>query len=158
MSNKLASIYSFFSLLSLISRHGYIISIGIGSDESQRPEALKTALVAVYKTNLLDNVINDLKGHDDHYNQSVESLGDSKRFGDWPTTWWQQFCVLSKRGLKQRRHDSFSGLKIGQVLFVSLLCGLLWWKTDLAHLQDQVFSFNSIHFLRVCFHCVDTYR
>ncbi|CAN6879973.1 unnamed protein product [Brassica oleracea] len=114
------------------------IANGIGSDESQRPEALKTALVAVYKTNLLDNVINDLKGHDDHYNQSVESLGDSKRFGDWPTTWWQQFCVLSKRGLKQRRHDSFSGLKIGQVLFVSLLCGLLWWKTDLAHLQDQL--------------------
>ncbi|KAJ4899404.1 ABC transporter G family member 9 [Raphanus sativus] len=95
------------------------IANGIGSDESQRPEALKAE-------------------QDDHYNQSIESLGDSKHFGDWPTTWWQQFCVLSKRGLKQRRHDSFSGLKIGQVLFVSFLCGLLWWKTDLAHLQDQL--------------------
>ncbi|KAJ0263197.1 ABC transporter G family member 9 [Hirschfeldia incana] len=114
------------------------IANGIGSDESQRPEALKAALVAVYKTNLFNNVINDLKEQDDHYNQSIESLGDSKHFGDWPTTWWQQFCVLSKRSLKQRRHDSFSGLKIGQVFFVSFLCGLLWWKTDLAHLQDQL--------------------
>ncbi|CAH8354978.1 unnamed protein product [Eruca vesicaria subsp. sativa] len=114
------------------------IANGIGSDESQRPEALKTALVAVYKSNLLDNVINDMKGQDDHYNQSIESPGDSKHFGDWPTTWWQQFCVLLKRGLKQRRHDSFSGLKIGQIFVVSLLCGLLWWKTDLAHLQDQL--------------------
>ncbi|KAG5414129.1 hypothetical protein IGI04_001696 [Brassica rapa subsp. trilocularis] len=114
------------------------IANGVGSDELQRPEALKEALVAVYKTTLLDNVINDLKGQDGHCTQSIESLGDSKHFGDWPTTWWQQFCVLSERGLKHRRHDSFSGLKIGQVFVVSFLCGLLWWKTDLSHLQDQI--------------------
>ncbi|CAN8326112.1 unnamed protein product [Cochlearia groenlandica] len=115
------------------------IANGVGSDESQRPEALKAALVAVYKTNLLENVVNDVKGHDDQCNQSIENLGDTKlNFGDWPTTWWQQFCVLSKRGLKQRRHDSFSGLKVGQVIFVSLLCGLLWWKTNIYHLQDQI--------------------
>ncbi|ESQ54531.1 hypothetical protein EUTSA_v10024656mg [Eutrema salsugineum] len=115
------------------------IANGVGSDESQRPEALKAALVAVYKTNLLNNVINEVKGQDDHYNHSIENSGDSsKHFGDWPTTWWQQFCVLSKRGLKQRRHDSFSGLKIGQVIFVSFLCGLLWFKTNLNHLQDQI--------------------
>lgn len=120
----------------------YIMHVGVGPDESQRPEALKAALVAVYKTHLLDNVINEVKGQDDHSNHSIESPGESNHFGDWPTTWWQQFCVLSKRSLKQRRHDSFSSLKIGQVLIVSLLCGLLWWKTDLAHLQDQVFSLN----------------
>ncbi|CAA7025262.1 unnamed protein product [Microthlaspi erraticum] len=114
------------------------IANGVGPDESQRPEALKAALVAVYKTHLLENVINEVKGPDDHSNHSIGSPGDSKHFGDWPTTWWQQFCVLSKRSLKQRRHDSFSTLKIGQVLIVSLLCGLLWWKTDLAHIQDQI--------------------
>ncbi|CAH2077781.1 unnamed protein product [Thlaspi arvense] len=114
------------------------IANGVGSDESQRPEDLKAALVVAYKTNLLESVINAVKEQDDHSNQSIEKHGDSKHFGDWPTTWWQQFCVLSKRGLKQRRHDSFSGLKIGQVFIVSLLCGLLWWKTNLYHLQDQI--------------------
>ncbi|VVB11354.1 unnamed protein product [Arabis nemorensis] len=115
------------------------IANGVGSDESQRPEALKAALVEVYKTNLLDNVINEVKGPDDLSDQSIESpCGETNHFGDWPTTWWQQFSVLLKRGLKQRRHDSFSGLKITQILIVSLLCGLLWWQTSISRLQDQI--------------------
>lgn len=112
---------------------------GVGSDETQRPEALKAALVEVYKTNLLENVINEVKGQDDLCDQSIESpCGETNHFGDWPTTWWQQYSVLLKRGLKQRRHDSFSVLKITQILIVSILCGLLWWQTSISRLQDQV--------------------
>jgi len=118
----------------------YYTSIGVGSDESQRPEAMKAALVAFYKTNLLDSVINEVKGQDDLCNKPRESSRvATNTYGDWPTTWWQQFCVLLKRGLKQRRHDSFSGMKVAQIFIVSFLCGLLWWQTKISRLQDQVF-------------------
>lgn len=104
---------------------------------------MKAALVALYNTNLLDNIINEVKEQGDLCNQPIENPpGETNHFGDWPTTWWQQFCVLLKRGLKQRRHESFSSLKIAQICIVSVLCGLLWWHTSISRLQDQVFSFN----------------
>nr|XP_043606320.1 ABC transporter G family member 21-like isoform X2 [Erigeron canadensis] len=56
----------------------------------------------------------------------------------WTTSWWTQFKVLLKRGLRERRHESYSGLRIFQVMSVSILSGLLWWHSDLSHLQDQV--------------------
>ncbi|KAK9950594.1 hypothetical protein M0R45_006078 [Rubus argutus] len=49
-----------------------------------------------------------------------------------------QFSVLFWRGVKERKHESFSGLKIGEVVTVALLCGLLWWQSDISHLQDQI--------------------
>ena len=49
-----------------------------------------------------------------------------------------QFSVLLKRGLKERSHESFSGLRIFMVMSVSLLSGLLWWHSRVAHIQDQV--------------------
>nr|GMD28539.1 ABC transporter G family member 21 [Ipomoea batatas] len=56
----------------------------------------------------------------------------------WTTSWWLQFTVLLSRGLKERRHESFSGLRIFQVVSVSFLSGLLWWHCDTNHIQDQV--------------------
>ncbi|KAL4586544.1 hypothetical protein LXL04_011180 [Taraxacum kok-saghyz] len=56
----------------------------------------------------------------------------------WTTSWWTQFKVLFKRGLRERKHESYSGLRIFQVMSVSILSGLLWWHSDTSHLQDQV--------------------
>ncbi|KAK6931439.1 ABC transporter-like, ATP-binding domain [Dillenia turbinata] len=56
----------------------------------------------------------------------------------WTTSWWVQFKVLLRRGLQERKHESFSGLRIFQVMSVSFLSGLLWWHSDTSHIQDQV--------------------
>ncbi|XP_073131478.1 ABC transporter G family member 21 isoform X2 [Henckelia pumila] len=56
----------------------------------------------------------------------------------WTNSWWLQFNVLLSRGLKERKHESYSGLRIFQVMSVSILCGLLWWHSDPNHIQDQV--------------------
>ncbi|GFS39139.1 ABC-2 type transporter family protein [Actinidia rufa] len=116
---------------------------GISSDDSQEDQAVvKQTLVAAFKANITD----DLKAglHEigpDHLHDGLED----KQFGRWTTTWWQQFSVLLRRGVKERKHDSFSGLKIGQVLVVAFLSGLLWWQSDITHLQDQIglLFFNS---------------
>lgn len=56
-------------------------------------------------------------------------------------SWSAQFCILFKRGLKERRHEYLSSLRIIQVISVAFIVGLLWWNSDAssAHMvQDQV--------------------
>ncbi|MBA0848554.1 hypothetical protein Goshw_003774, partial [Gossypium schwendimanii] len=52
----------------------------------------------------------------------------SKR--QWGASWWQQYCILFIRGIKERRHDYFSWLRITQVLATAIILGLLWWQSD----------------------------
>ncbi|KAE9465711.1 hypothetical protein C3L33_02410, partial [Rhododendron williamsianum] len=52
----------------------------------------------------------------------------SKR--EWGASWWEQFSILFRRGLKERRHDYFSWLRITQVLTTAVILGLLWWQSD----------------------------
>uniref|UniRef100_J3MQP3 ABC-2 type transporter transmembrane domain-containing protein n=1 Tax=Oryza brachyantha TaxID=4533 RepID=J3MQP3_ORYBR len=60
-----------------------------------------------------------------------------KAAAEWTTGWWTQFTVLLRRGMKERRYESFNKLRIFQVLSVASLAGLLWWRTPAAHLQDR---------------------
>ncbi|GAB4846341.1 ABC transporter G member 9 [Ancistrocladus abbreviatus] len=107
---------------------------GVSLDDSRSDQAVvKQALVSIHKTNLLPKVKAELL-------ESCNSLpdgSDDKDVAKWATTWYQQFSVLLRRGLKERKHQSFDGLKIGQVLVVAVISGLLWWQSDISHLQDQ---------------------
>lgn len=49
---------------------------------------------------------------------------------EWGASWWEQYCILSLRGIKERRHDYFSWLRITQVLSTAVILGLLWWQSD----------------------------
>lgn len=69
-----------------------------------------------------------------------KELGEAgRRSEQWTTTWWEQFTVLLQRGMKERRHEALSGLRIAQVAASALLAGLLWWRSG-DRLQDQVQS------------------
>ncbi|VVA15328.1 PREDICTED: ABC transporter [Prunus dulcis] len=62
----------------------------------------------------------------------------SKR--EWGGSWWEQFSILFCRGIKERRHDYFSWLRITQVLSTAVILGLLWWQSDSNNpkgLEDQ---------------------
>ncbi|KAL9247061.1 hypothetical protein vseg_020532 [Gypsophila vaccaria] len=59
---------------------------------------------------------------------------------EWGASWWQQYSILFRRGIKERRHDYFSWLRITQVLVTAIILGLLWWQSDSKTpkgLQDQ---------------------
>lgn len=59
----------------------------------------------------------------------------------WGASWDEQFSILFWRGIKERRHDYFSWLRITQVLSTAVILGLLWWQSDTKNpkdLQDQV--------------------
>uniref|UniRef100_A0A7N1A4L7 ABC transporter domain-containing protein n=1 Tax=Kalanchoe fedtschenkoi TaxID=63787 RepID=A0A7N1A4L7_KALFE len=59
---------------------------------------------------------------------------------EWGASWLEQYSILFRRGLKERRHDYFSWLRITQVLATAIIIGLLWWRSDCESpkgLQDQ---------------------
>ncbi|KAG6540948.1 hypothetical protein Mapa_017669 [Marchantia paleacea] len=69
---------------------------------------------------------------------TAEERRASREKVKWPTTWWEQFSVLTVRGMKERRHEVFAGLRIIQVFAISLVCGLLWWQSSTNDISDQV--------------------
>ncbi|KAJ6301497.1 hypothetical protein OIU77_015743 [Salix suchowensis] len=104
------------------------------SSNTEVPGTVKHNLVSAYKNNLANKLKSEVQEIDD---PSEDGLND-KQIPRWATTWWQQFYVLLVRGVKERKYDSFSGLKIGQVLAVAFLSGLLWWQSDASNIQDQM--------------------
>ncbi|CAL5335920.1 ABC transporter G family member 9 [Camellia sinensis] len=108
---------------------------GIASYDSQEdPAVVKQVLISAFKNNIAENLKVEVQEIDMGPRRGLED----KQCARWTTTWWQQFTVLLKRGVKERKHESFSGLKIGQVLVVAILSGLLWWQSGITHLQDQI--------------------
>lgn len=106
------------------------------NDPEEEAAMVKQKLIASYKSHIAEKLELDVQQSDEHL---LEDHGaEDKGLGRWSTTWWQQFCVLLRRGIKERKHESFSRLKVGQVLAVALICGLLWWQSDDSHLQDKV--------------------
>ncbi|XP_058105721.1 ABC transporter G family member 22 isoform X2 [Magnolia sinica] len=64
----------------------------------------------------------------------------SSRKRDWGASWCEQFSILFWRGIKERRHDYLSWMRITQVISTAIILGLLWWHSDtttLKGLQDQ---------------------
>ncbi|PWA60640.1 ABC-2 type transporter family protein [Artemisia annua] len=108
---------------------------GIVSDNSSQVDksAVKQQLVLAYKSNLDEN----LKAETLDAEIQLKDVSDHKKSDRWNTTWMQQFMILLRRGLKERRHESFEFLKIAQVVAIALLCGLLWWQCDKNRIQDQ---------------------
>ncbi|KAK1397318.1 Transporter, ABC superfamily (Breast cancer resistance protein) [Heracleum sosnowskyi] len=45
-------------------------------------------------------------------------------------SWRKQFGILFWRGLKERRHDYFSWLRLSQIVTTAIIVGLLWWQSD----------------------------
>lgn len=60
---------------------------------------------------------------------------------EWGASWRKQFSILFWRGLKERRHDYFSWLRVTQVITTAVILGLLWWQSgghSATELHDQV--------------------
>ncbi|XP_009622617.1 ABC transporter G family member 22-like [Nicotiana tomentosiformis] len=48
---------------------------------------------------------------------------------EWGASWCEQYSILFWRGLKERRYDYFSWLRITQVIATALILGMLWWQS-----------------------------
>ncbi|GMJ14799.1 Arabidopsis thaliana ATP-binding cassette G22, ATP-binding cassette G22 [Hibiscus trionum] len=67
-------------------------------------------------------------------------MNTSSNSMEWGATWLDQFSILFRRGLKERRHEYFSCMRVTQVFSTAIIMGLLWWRSDASSpkgLQDQ---------------------
>ncbi|GMJ12005.1 Arabidopsis thaliana ATP-binding cassette G22, ATP-binding cassette G22 [Hibiscus trionum] len=74
-------------------------------------------------------------------------VSSSKR--QWGASWWQQYCILFIRGIKERRHDYFSWLRITQVLSTAIILGLLWWQSDSKTIRGRQDQAGLLFFIAV---------
>ncbi|KAL7091099.1 hypothetical protein ACP275_12G084100 [Erythranthe tilingii] len=101
-------------------------------------QSTKQFLIHSYKNNIYPLLKEDIHLPSQHHIQPHSTKSSTSSDNQWTSSWWLQFRVLLSRGLKERKHESFSGLRIFQVMSVSILSGILWWHSDPNHIQDQV--------------------
>ncbi|XVF76027.1 hypothetical protein PTKIN_Ptkin13bG0234700 [Pterospermum kingtungense] len=92
------------------------------------PEVVHEYLVEAYESRVADNEKKKLMNPLPLDEELKLKVSSSKR--QWGASWWQQYCILFCRGIKERRHDYFSWLRITQVLSTAIILGLLWWQSD----------------------------
>ncbi|PSS15834.1 ABC transporter G family member 22 like [Actinidia chinensis var. chinensis] len=92
------------------------------------PAVVHEYLVEAYETRVADIEKKKLMVPIPIDEELKSKVCNSKR--EWGASWWEQFSILFWRGLKERRHDYFSWLRITQVLTTAVILGLLWWKSD----------------------------
>ncbi|CAO2145791.1 unnamed protein product [Urochloa humidicola] len=54
------------------------------------------------------------------------------------TSWTNQFTILLQRSLKERRHETFTSLRIFQIIAPALIAGAMWWRSSPAAVQDRL--------------------
>lgn len=103
--------------------------------EPDLQKSVKQSVTLAYTKNLATNLKAEV-----NIDQNTGSIKHKRSLdrNEWTTSWCHQFYVLLQRGLKERKHESFGGLRIFQVVSVSLFSGLLWWNSSTSRIQDQV--------------------
>ncbi|XVF07483.1 hypothetical protein REPUB_Repub06bG0143000 [Reevesia pubescens] len=92
------------------------------------PAVVHEYLVEAYESKVAENEKKKLMAPLPLDEELKLKVSSSKR--EWGASWWQQYCILFCRGIKERRHDYFSWLRITQVLSTAIILGLLWWQSD----------------------------
>lgn len=107
---------------------------------------MKQYLVETYETRVADKQKKKLLAPLPISEDMKITLSSTKR--DWGASWWQQYSILFWRGLKERRHDYLSWMRITQVLAIAVILGLLWWHSNIATQigqEDQVRTLSTLH-------------
>ncbi|KAK4478810.1 hypothetical protein RD792_014309 [Penstemon davidsonii] len=106
--------------------------------EKPAPALVHEYLVEAYETRVVENEKKKLRSPTPIDEELKSKVCSTKR--EWGANWCEQYSILFWRGLKERRHDYFSWLRITQVLATATILGLLWWKSGSNNpekLQDQ---------------------
>ncbi|KAL0346952.1 UNVERIFIED_CONTAM: ABC transporter G family member 22 [Sesamum calycinum] len=102
------------------------------------PAVVHEYLVEAYETRVAENEKRKIRSPVPIDEEIKSKVCSTKR--EWGASWLEQYSILFWRGLKERKHDYFSWLRITQVLATATILGLLWWQSgsdDPQKLQDQ---------------------
>ncbi|KAL8132159.1 ABC transporter G family member 22-like isoform X1 [Apium graveolens] len=107
------------------------VHIGNSERESKNgkpsPTMVHEYLVEAYETQVAENEKMRLMIPITIDEETKSRVYSEKR--EWGASWRNQFCILFWRGLKERQHDYFSWLRLGQIVITAIIVGLLWWQS-----------------------------
>ncbi|MQL86844.1 hypothetical protein Taro_019376 [Colocasia esculenta] len=107
-------------------------------NEKPTPKDVHEYLVEAYETRVADKEKKKLLMPIPINDDVKAKVSSPKR--EWGASWCEQYRILFWRGLKERRHDYLSWMRITQVIATAFILGLLWWHSDSSTpkgLQDQ---------------------
>ncbi|MED6182717.1 hypothetical protein PIB30_031258 [Stylosanthes scabra] len=105
-----------------------------GGNLEDEAEATKQVLISAFESNLASQVKMEVRSSKVEFHNTSED----EVFGQYCTTWWQQFTILIRRGFKERKYEQFSILIICKVLAASTISGLVWWHAGANQMKDLV--------------------
>lgn len=118
--------------------------VQMGEPETERPNTKPSAaviheyLVDAYGSRVAEKEKRKLAAPLPINEEMKLQLSSAKR--KWGASWWEQYSILFTRGIKERKHEYFSWLRVTQVLATAVVLGMLWWQSDTkteTGLQDQ---------------------
>ncbi|KAL2893586.1 ABC transporter G family member 25, partial [Bienertia sinuspersici] len=116
-----------------------------GVNERDKPNT-KQALITSYNSEIgpkvkaacLESNTNNNKDTCPKNAVVVGKRSTNQNFKSSIISWFNQFCILLQRSLKERRHESFNSLRVSQVIAAALLSGIMWWHSDFRDIQDRL--------------------
>ncbi|XP_068664037.1 ABC transporter G family member 25-like isoform X2 [Aristolochia californica] len=112
---------------------------GIGQVDSQcegdQKPNVKQSLISSYSNVLAPRVKAAIEADTAARERPVK--GKSRR-NNSSIGWFSQFVILLHRGLKERRHEAFSSLRVFQVIAAAILAGAMWWRSDIGDVHDRL--------------------
>ncbi|XP_020103847.1 ABC transporter G family member 22 isoform X1 [Ananas comosus] len=122
----------------------------LGSDtrnEKPTPKDVHEYLVEAYETRVANKEKKKLLAPLPISQDLKATVSSPKR--EWGASWWQQYSILFWRGLKERRHDYLSWMRITQVIATAFILGLLWWHSGSANPEGQQDQAGLLFFIAV---------
>ena len=104
---------------------------------------LSQSLKESYEERLLTKVMDDLSMMECASEEQKAAMQEKR---EWNSSWITQFSVLWTRGLKERRHELLSPLRFYQVIALSFVVGMLWFKSSKDTYQDLTDQVKKIIF------------
>ncbi|KAG6505904.1 ABC transporter G family member 22-like [Zingiber officinale] len=113
------------------------------------PEDVHEYLVKTYETRVAEKKKKKKTLAPLPISEDLKAAVSSSRRRDWGANWWQQYSILFWRGLKERRHDYLSWMRITQVLTIAVILGLLWWQSNTRTIRDLEDQAGLLFFISV---------
>ncbi|KAM0867859.1 hypothetical protein ACQ4PT_041681 [Festuca glaucescens] len=113
------------------------------SDSPAAGGSVKQTLIASYSRVLAPKVkaainagalVPDNHASSEHQQQQPQPLESCSGC----TTWTNQFTILLRRSLKERRHETFTSLRLFQIIAPALVAGSMWWRSTPLVVQDRL--------------------
>ncbi|XP_038697165.1 ABC transporter G family member 22-like isoform X1 [Tripterygium wilfordii] len=111
------------------------------------PAVVHEYLVEAYETRVAENEKKKLMDPIPLDEEVKAKVSSPKRV--WGASWRQQYSILFCRGIKERRHEYLSWLRITQVLATATILGLLWWHSDCDNRNDLLDQAGLLFFISV---------